>query len=107
MSNIKHMLKASPSKNVIYPSYWAQDMYEKRPFLISYTHEGHCVTEQWQILQKSFISGFMFLHLSLNLGVSNVLNILFLKRSKAHSEDVTPGSWEAIQSPGRILPSAA
>lgn len=49
----------------------------------------------------------MILHLSLNLGVSNVLNILFLKRSKAHSEDVTPGSWEAIQSPGRILPSAA
>ena len=39
----------------------------------------------------------MFLHLLLNMYVSNVLDILFLKSNKAHCEDVTPGSREAVQ----------
>lgn len=47
----------------------------------------------------------MFLYSSLNSGVSHVLNILSLKSSKAHSEDVAPGSEEAVQSSTWVLPS--
>ena len=47
----------------------------------------------------------MFLYSSLNSGVSHVLNILSLKSSKAHSEDVAPGSEEAVQSSAWVLPS--
>ena len=47
----------------------------------------------------------MFLYSSLNSGLSHVLNILSLKSSKAHSEDVAPGSEEAVQSSTWVLPS--
>lgn len=100
------MLKASLPKNVIFPSFnnlGNSGYVRKGPFLINYTHERHCIIEQWQI-RIHFCLYRMFLY-SLNSCVSHVLHILSLKSSKAHSEDGAPGSEEAVQSSAWVLPS--